>query len=92
MSPPSAVAFLILQIDRQAAASSLFSDLEKNHKLVKHSDNTEKMCLLIPRNPTHSLSLLKYCLKNLPSYFLNNPLKEDQSLKILGHTLRQDLS
>ena len=56
--------------DRQAAASSLSSDLDKNHKLVKHLGLGIRLLTL--KNPSHSLSLSlseRTVLQTLPSTF-----------------------
>ena len=84
--------------DRQAAASSLSSDLDKNHK----TGQTLGICLLTLRNrginqsiSSLSLSLIiiaRTIIANAPIYFLNNHLKEVQSLKLLDFTFSHDFS
>jgi len=75
---------------RQPAAASTFSsDLEINHKLVKHLEYVFQSWQI---SHSHELSLKKDCLANPPVYFLNSPLEEVQSLKLLGPTISHNVS
>ena len=80
--------------DRQATASSLSSDLEKTKSQADQTLGTSLSILtnLTLSPPSLSLSLQKDCLSNHCIYFLNNPLEEVQSFKLLGFTISHDLS
>ena len=68
--------------DWQAAASLLSADLDK----ITNWYNTWNMSL------TLTMSLRKHRLVTPPIYFLNNPLEEVLSFKLLGLTICHDLS
>ena len=73
---------------RQAAASSLSSDIEK--KITSWS-NTWNMSFNPDKSHTLTISLKKHHMANPPIYFLNNPLEEVKSLKCLGLAISRDL-
>ena len=71
--------------DRQAAASPLSADLDG----IRSWSNTSNMSF----NPDKSTpSFRKDRLANPPMYFLNEPLEEVKSLKLLGFTINHNLS
>ena len=74
--------------DRQIVTSSLSSDLNK----ITNWSNTWNMSYNPEKFHILTLSLRKDNSANPPIYFLNNRLKEIQSLKLLGLTLSHDLS
>ena len=75
--------------DQQAAASSLSADLDK----ITSWSNTWNMSLNPGKPHTFTMSLRKDCLEPPSSiYFLNNPLEEVLSFKLLGLTICHDLS
>ena len=76
-----------LPSDRQAAVSSLSSDLDK----ITSWSNTWNMSFNPDKYHTLTLSLQKDCMSNLPIYFLSNPL-EGHSLILVGLTVSRDLS
>ena len=86
MTPPSAVTSLILQTGRLQPLPS-FQPLKKN--ITKWS-NTWNMSFNHDKSHILTISLQKDHLAN-PIYFLNNPLEEVQSPKLLGLTIGRDL-
>ena len=83
MTPLSAVTSLILLTDRQQQLPSLSSDLNK----ITSWSNTWNMSFNPEQSHTLTISLQKDHTANPPIYFLNNPLKEDKSLKLKGLTI-----
>ena len=74
--------------DRHEVTSSLSSDLDK----IRNWSNTWNMSFKLEKSRTITLCHRKDHSANSPMYFLNNRLKEVQSLKLLGLTLSHDLS
>ena len=74
--------------DRQAAASSLTADLDK----ITNWSNTWTMSFNPDKSHTLTMSLQKDHLENSPIHFLNNPLEEVLSFKLLGLTICHDLT
>ncbi len=74
--------------DWQAAASSLSADLGK----ITNWSNTWNMSFNPDKSHTLTMSLRKDRLENPPIHFLNNPLEEVLSFKLLGLTICHDLS
>ena len=74
--------------DRQAAASSLSADMDK----ITNWSNMWNMSFNPDKSHTLTMSLRKDHLEIPPIYFLNNPLEEVLSFKLLGLTICHDLS
>ena len=87
MTPPSVVTALIFQTGRLQPLPSL-QTLTKSQEYGQ----TLGLCLSILSSLTLYLFPRKDHLANPPIYFLNNSLEEIQSFKILGFTIRRDLS
>ena len=73
--------------DQQAAASLLSADLDK----ITNWSNTWNMSLNPDKSHTLTMSLRKDHLENPPIHFLNNPLEEVLSFKLLGLPICHDL-
>ena len=74
--------------DQHAAASSLTADLDK----ITNCSNMWNMSFNPDKSHTLTMSLRKDRLENPPIHFLNNPLEEVLSFKLLGLTICHDLS
>ena len=74
--------------DRQAATSSLSADLDK----ITNWSNMWNMSFNPDKSYTLTMSLQKDSLQPPHIYFLNNPVEEVLSFKLLGLTICHDLS
>ena len=86
MTPPSAVPSVIPQIGKQQLLRSL------QIWIKSQAGPTRGTCLSIQTNLTLSLCLSERAIWNPPHQFLNNPLEEVLSFKLLGLTICHDLS
>ena len=86
MTPPSAVPSLIPLIIRQQPLHSPQSWIKSQ------AGQTLGICLSILSNLTPSPCFSERTIWEPPIYFLNNPLEEVLSFKLLGLTICQDLS
>ena len=89
MTPPSAVPSLILQIGKQQPLHYL------QIWIKSQGGPTLGTCLSILLSLTLTMSLRKNCLEISPTppiYFLNNPLEEVLSFKLVGLTICHGLS
>ena len=75
-------------LDQQVAASLLSADLDK----ITNWSNMWNMSFNPDKSHTLTMSLRKNRFEKTPRYFLNNPLEEVLSFKLLGLTICHDLS
>ena len=86
MTPPSAIPSVIPQTGKQQLLHSL------QIWIKSQTHPTRGTCLSILTNLTLSLCLSERTVWNPAIYFLNNPLEEVLSFKLLGLTICHDLS